>query len=293
MSASLQFTVIVPTRNRPAALERCLTSLAALRYPGDRYSVVVINDGGEDPSPVVDRLADRLTISLITQSHAGPAAARNTGVARSSSEALAFIDDDCVADAGWLSAFSSSLQAVSGGVIGGRVVNLLDGNIYARTSQSLIGHVYHYYHEERRGPLRFFTTNNLAVSAQTFAAVGGFDDRFVFACEDRDWSDRAMFAGFELLYEQAAIVHHAHDLSLLGLLRQHRKYGQGAVRFHRHRARRRGERVRLEPFRFYAGLLAAPFTQQDPQPLRMAFLLVATQAAATAGFVQQLLMPTD
>lgn len=288
MTESLRFTVIVPTRNRLPALARCLASLRDLQFPGDRFSVVVVNDGGADPCEVVDSVSDCLTISLLRQEHAGPAAARNAGAATSSADALAFIDDDCVADPEWLSALSARLTTSPEAVVGGRVVNLLDGNVYARTSQTLLGHVYRYYHEERGGPLRFFTTNNLAVSTSTFLRVGGFDAGFAFACEDRDWSDRAMFAGFDLVYEPKAIVRHAHDLTLLALLRQHQQYGQGAVRFHRRRAARRGERVRMEPLRFYAGMLAAPFVTGDPQPLRLAFLLAATQAAATFGFVQSL-----
>jgi GT2 family glycosyltransferase len=293
MTESLRFTVIVPTRNRLQELARCLASLKDLRFPSDRFNVVVVNDGGADPREVVDSVSDCLRISLVSQEQAGPGAARNAGAATTSADTLAFIDDDCVADPDWLSALSARLTASPDAVVGGRVLNLLDGNIYARTSQTLLGHVYRYYHEERRGSLQFFTTNNMAVSTSTFLKVGGFDAGFAFACEDRDWSDRALLAGFELVYEPKAIVRHAHDLSLLALLRQHQQYGQGAVRFHRRRAARRGERVHMEPFRFYAGMIAAPFVAGDPQPLRLAFLLAATQAAAAFGFVQQLFVNSD
>jgi GT2 family glycosyltransferase len=289
MTESLRFTVVVPTRNRLPALARCLESLKQLHFPRERFNVVVVNDGGTDPRDVVNGVSDCLTISLLAQDHAGPAAARNTGAAKTTARALAFIDDDCVADPDWLSALSARLTASPDAVVGGRVVNLLDENVYARTSQTLLRHVYRYYHEERRGPLRFFTTNNMAAATATFLKVGGFDPGFAFACEDRDWSDRALFAGFDLMYEEAAVVRHAHDLTLLALLRQHQRYGHGAVRFHRRRASRRGERVHMEPIRFYAGMLAAPFVERDPQPFRLALLLAATQAAATAGFVQSLI----
>ena len=39
------FSVIVPTRDRPDRLVRCLRALAQLDYPGDAFEVVVVDDG--------------------------------------------------------------------------------------------------------------------------------------------------------------------------------------------------------------------------------------------------------
>lgn len=282
------FSIIVPTFERPAPLARCLASLASLDYPRDRYEVIVVNDGGARPDveSVAARAAGGACVTVVHRAHAGPAAARNAGVAASRGEALAFIDDDCLADPSWLSAMAARLAHAPDAVFGGRVANALTDNVYARASQTLLTYVYRYYHEEGRGPLRFFTTNNLAMRARTFATVGPFDETFRFACEDRDWSDRCLYAQVPLVHAPEAVVHHAHALTLLTFLRQHRRYGEGALRFHQTRAQRRGERVRVEPIGFYLGMVTAPFAQRDPQPLLMALLLATTQAAATAGFIR-------
>ena len=61
-------------------------------------------------------------------------------------------------------------------------------------------------------------------------------------------------------------------------------YGCGAHHFHRTRATRGDGRIRVEPWKFYAGLLRHPFTIRHPQPYRLAALLFLSQAANALGF---------
>ncbi|MGI9043376.1 MAG: glycosyltransferase family 2 protein [Gemmatimonadaceae bacterium] len=289
MASAPKFSVIIPTRDRPLQLERCLESLMLMRYPRERFEVVVVNDGDAPASrTVIRRLLESVRTSLVSTGGAGPAAARNAGVAASTGENLAFIDDDCAADESWLVAMEARLVANQDDVIGGTVTNSLTDNVYARASQGLQDFVYAWYHTERRGDLRFFTTNNLVVSRATFTAIGGFDASFPFASEDRDWCDRALLGGHDLIHAPEAVVRHFHDLTLGSFLKQHYRYGQGAFRFHRARASRRAERVRLEPVKFYIGMLRAPSRTNSPRPIRESALTMASQAASLVGFAREL-----
>lgn len=287
MSAAAPFvSVIVPTHDRPTALARCLSSLAAQLYPGDRMEIVVVNDGGlcvpRDVLPPTDGIACR----VIDVPHGGPAAARNAGVEQARGEILAFVDDDCAAERDWLGALVARLAECPEAVVGGRVLNALAENRYARSSQILVSFLYGYYHEQGRGALPFFTTNNLAVSRRTFEDIGPFDPGFSFASEDRDWSDRCLLSGRPLVYAPEAVVYHAHFLTLGTFLHQHFRYGEGARRFHRTRALRRGTGVRLESVAFYRGMLLAPFDARDPEAWRVAALLAASQAVAALGWAR-------
>ncbi len=289
MTAELSFSVVVPTRDRTAALGRCLESLAMLDYPRAGYEVIVVNDGGVcDPSDVVDALRDSISVRLITTSHVGPAGARNAGVSSSTFEHLAFIDDDCTAHRSWLTVMSGQLDKFPRSPVGGRVINALHSNRYARTSQGLQDFLYRWYHEEKRGDLPFFTTNNLAISRREFDAIGGFDSSFPFASEDRDWCDRAIHSGRDLQYAPQAVVYHWHELTMYRFLEQHFRYGQGAVRFHSRRATRRGVSARLEPLAFYRGMFTAPFSTDSAAPISEAFLTIASQSASFLGFVTEL-----
>jgi hypothetical protein len=60
---------------------------------------------------------------------------------------------------------------------GPSTINALPDNPYATASQEIIDVVYRYYNAEA-GQARFFTSNNLALSAEGFRAIGGFDPAF-------------------------------------------------------------------------------------------------------------------
>jgi GT2 family glycosyltransferase len=277
-------SVIVPTRNRIDSLARCVESLRSQTYPADRIEILIVNDDG-DRVPVAPGAGQAgATVRVIDVRHGGPAAARNAGTEHARGEIFAFIDDDCAADPGWLAALVARLTSQPDAAVGGRVVNALRNNRYSRASQLLVSQLYRYYHEDGQGQLPFFTTNSLAVRAETFAIVGPFDATFPFASEDRDWSDRCLLAGRPLVYAPEAVVHHAHALTFGTFFQQHFRYGEGARRFHRSRSRRRGTRVRLESTRFYAGIVRAPFETGDPEAIRVALLIMASQVAGAAGW---------
>ena len=285
----MSFSVVVPTRNRPECLRACLDSLEELDYPRERFEVIVVNDGGDySPAVMIDSFRPRFDVKLIDVEQCGPAGARNAGVASSRFENLAFIDDDCTAHPSWLRVLSSHLAGSPMSPVGGRVVNGLESNRYSRASQALQDFLYAWYHEDRRGELSFFTTNNLAVSRSEFDRVGEFDATFPFASEDRDWCDRAMLHGDELRYAPDAIVYHWHDLSLPRFIQQHFRYGRGAVLFHSRRASRRGTRIQLEQPGFYRGMLTAPFSRRREAPLSEALLMLASQSASFAGFAAEM-----
>ncbi len=63
----------------------------------------------------------------------------------------------------------------------------------------------------------FFTTSNLALPAEEFRALGGFDERFV-ASEDRELCGRWEAMAARMVYEPDVVVHHSHDLTLVKLL---------------------------------------------------------------------------
>ena len=96
----IETSIVIPTRNRPHAVERCLDALAAQTLPPGSFEVIVVDDGGE-PSLALDptRWASKFELKVIRQNNTGPAGARNRGVAVARGEFLAFTDDDCLP--GW------------------------------------------------------------------------------------------------------------------------------------------------------------------------------------------------
>lgn len=279
------FSVVVATRNRPSQLGACLTALAALQYPADCFEVIVVDDGSSGALDlVVEPFSRSLSIRLVTQPKAGPAAARNKGADAASATVLVFTDDDCQPDPGWLAAFAQRLARAPEAMIGGQTLNALPRNPFSTASQQLITYLYGYYNKRPHGG-RFFCTNNLAVPARLFRAFGGFDMQFAQpGGEDREFCERWLARGHRMIYEPAAIVSHAHWLTLGGFLRQHFRYGRGAWRVHRLRAERQAERSRIEPLSFYLDMLRFPFSQPEDRGGVHAALLAVSQAANASGF---------
>jgi len=274
----MQFSVIIPTRNRPGPLRECLAALSRQEFPRDQFEVIVVDDGSEPP------LKEVPGIKLLRQLRAGPAAARNTGAAHARGRWLAFTDDDCQPAADWLTVLAGRLTERPEHLFGGAVVNILTGNPYAAASQQLINYLFSYYNADPGQP-RFFTSNNMAVAAAVFRAVGGFDTGLPrAAAEDRELCDRWLHQCRPMAFVPDAIVRHAHTLTFRRFWCQHFNYGRGAHYFHFTRARRNGSPLRVEPWRFYAGLLRYPFTVAAIRPRRQATLLFVAQAANALGY---------
>jgi GT2 family glycosyltransferase len=282
------FSIVIPTRARPKQLARCLAALGRLNFPPDRFEVIVSVDGETASAEEwIGTRADGFRISVGVQAQAGPAAARNAGVRRAEGRFLVFTDDDCEPHPAWLEHLAGRFATDADQIIGGRTVNGLPHNVYSAASQLNVDTVYEYYNANR-GHARFLTSNNLALPAQRFAELGGFDPSFVLAgAEDRDFCDRCLERGYRLTYAPEAVVYHLHELALGSLWRQHLAYGRGASLFHQARLRR-GQRRAPVPLGFYVLLLQSALSQDHlPRSLAMGGLAVLMQVAYAAGFVRQ------
>lgn len=279
--APLRFSVVVPTWRRPDRLRDALAALAGLDYPADRYEVIVVDDGGGVDAAVVGAAASN--VRFVEQAHSGPAAARNRGAAVASGDALAFTDDDCRPDPLWLRALADALVDHPGAAVGGRVVNAAPANVFGEATQLLIDSV-NDLAAASRPERRFATANNLALERGAFLEVGGFDESFpLAAAEDREFAERWQRHGRPLAFAPAAVVHHAHELSLGSFLRRHFAYGRGAYTL---RADATRDERRLERPRFYALLVLAPLRRahRGPRALALVALLAISQVATAAGY---------
>jgi mycofactocin system glycosyltransferase len=88
-------SVVIPVRDRPGQLQRLLHALKGLRC-------VVVDDGSTDVARTAE-IARQAGADLVAlERNGGPAAARNAGLARVDTPLVAFVDSDCLPEAGWL-----------------------------------------------------------------------------------------------------------------------------------------------------------------------------------------------
>ncbi len=278
-------SVVIPTRDRPEQLARCLHSLSESEQVPGGFEVIVVEDGaGIDLNPFLEPHRERLDITLLARPHGGPGPARNAGAGRAAGKLLAFTDDDMLVDSGWLRALAERAAAEPGAAIGGRTLNAVPGNPYSRVSHWIVERAYRHHNEAPDGP-SFFASNNLAVPTDRFRELGGFDPAFRTS-EDRDFCGRWRERGLPMSFAPDAVARHDRELDLPAFWRQQFGYGRGAFVYHRAR-RARGIPVRggfQGSFYREVGREAARRLRRDP---REALLILLWQLANTAGFLRE------
>ena len=86
-------SVIIPLYNKAHTIKRTLSSVVNQSY--QNFEIIIINDGSTDNSiQVINDNFDDNRVKIINQQNKGVSVARNTGVANSSYEHIAFLDGD-------------------------------------------------------------------------------------------------------------------------------------------------------------------------------------------------------
>lgn len=285
------FSVVVPTYCRPRALALCLEALSRLEEPRGGFEVVVVDDGSPVPvDKVVEPFMRRMSLTCLRQANAGPAAARNRGVREARAPFIAFADDDCSPEPGWLGAFARQFEHHPERLLGGRTFNGVPSNILSQASQNLLDYL-----AERSGKAdevpRFFPSNNMAVARSGLDRLGGFDEAFALpAAEDRDLCHRWRQRGWPMSRVEHAVVYHLQEHSLRSFWRQHESYGRGAACLRRKHAA--GAHGPLEPKApsFFLGMLLHPARSGEPRrALPIALLMALSQIATARGFAAEML----
>lgn len=205
-------TVVIPTYRRSARMQRLLLALGEQTVPPEQFKVVIVDDHSDDGTvEQITALLPRLPYHaevVVAASNGGPGPARNLGWRRATTSLLAFIDDDCVPDRGWLAAGVAALEADPGvGVLQGRTVIPRD---------HVPGSLPRWHHSQIiLGPTVFFQACNIFYRRDALQAAGGFDEGLARWGEDSAAAWAAIEAGWRSGFSAEATV--AHDLEARGV----------------------------------------------------------------------------
>ncbi len=221
------FSVVIPTYQRNDLLERCLRCLAPgaqlgmvlsakaasnSRCPvvaGDAqfqisethlstsptYEVIVADDGRASTAEAMIR--EQFPWAQWVQGPGtGPAGNRNAGARLAQGEWLAFTDDDCLPQAGWLNAFHKEIDTTSRpSVLEGKTMP--DRPRLTLSEHAPVG--------SQGGNL---WSCNFAILKSVFESLSGFDARFRVCMEDSDFALRVKLAGYHFPFVENALVIH-------------------------------------------------------------------------------------
>jgi glycosyltransferase involved in cell wall biosynthesis len=220
-------SVVIPTRDRPEMLTRCLESVDKAIGPQDELIVV---DSASKDAKAVERTAADFGARVIRSDLPGAGQARNVGWQASTHDFVVFVDDDVWVDAGWADAMAQRLARDSDvGFVTGRVqapegqqsffVAIKDDPepaLFDRMSRGLVGH-----------------SASLGVRRSALEAICGFDVWFgpgarFRGADDGDLFDRLFGSGYLCAYEPSALGWHDQWREKSGLVRLNFHSGIGA-----------------------------------------------------------------
>ena len=191
----IEASIIIPTCNRPADLERCLRALAPqlAQHPCE---VIVSDDSRDDRTQALLR-AEFPTVKISTGPRRGPGANRNAAALHATGEWLIFIDDDLIPAPGFLGAYMAAFETE-------KSKGVLHGHTVATPEQhSLLWEA-----PEVLGPLQIFPSCNFAIRRSLYEKTNGFDVRYFPAFEDMEYCARLQAQGEQCAFVSDALVHH-------------------------------------------------------------------------------------
>jgi GT2 family glycosyltransferase len=238
-------TVAICTKDRPDLVKRCLNAVAAIRTP---WVEIMVVDNASTTSATRDIVAAQGGVHYFFETRPGLDFARNRALRETSSEWIAFIDDDVVVDRGYF----DGLVAAWAEHPDARAVTGLVLPLELETEAQII-------FERNGGFGRGFTPRryasavsdnslypcgsgifgagcNMAFNREALLILGGFDEALDTGAPlpgggDLDIFYRTVRASWIFVYEPRMAVFHQHRRDLEALRRQYWSWGLGFMAY--------------------------------------------------------------
>lgn len=215
-----KISAIICTHNRDNYLGAAIDSL--LMQDFDEFEVVVVDNGSSDRTHQVvkDRLCDP-HLKYVFEPVLGLSVARNTGARASKGEIIAYLDDDAVASASWLSILYQAYQdneklAIAGGKVtllwpeGVTTPPWLSSGLSSNLGAYDLGDTLVYINRPGLTPRGL----NYSIRRSFLAQIGGFDPNLgrvgknLLSNEELHTTELALKLGWQVAYLPDALVAH-------------------------------------------------------------------------------------
>lgn len=205
-------SIVVATHNRAERLRALLGALRTQTLEAERFEVVVVDDASTDGTAALlegERERGKPAIEVICRErNGGWAVAREEGWRASRAPLVAFTDDDCVPEPGWLEAGLRACAANPGAIVQGRTEPASwEAEGLGPLSRPFTHTI------DVPAPDPHFQTCNVFYPRELLERVGGFDVAAFSRVqgEDADLAWRALAAGAGSAFAADAIVRHARN----------------------------------------------------------------------------------
>ena len=216
-------SIVVPVRNSPERIAKCIEALLAQTYPKDRFEILVVDNGSTDETPDVIR---KYPVTYLEEnSVASPYAARNKAIGVAKGEIIAMIDANCFACREWIERGVGKMREESADLVGGKVAFIFLGKKKSAAEMfDSISNVKMKESVENRGVAK---GGNLFVRKSVFDKIGVFPGN-IRSGMDVYWTGEATNAGFKLVYSEKTEVSYP-ARRLWPLMKKCQRVGRGQV----------------------------------------------------------------
>lgn len=197
--------------------------LKALDWPQELLEIIVVENASGDDSATRLRAAAPDVTLIESATNEGFAGGCNLGVAASSGEFIALLNNDARPDSQWIrAAVSKFAESPRIGGVASRVLDW-EGNLvdYIGSAMTWYGMGFKPHTAEPiprnadiPADVLFGTGSAMFVRRSVFDELGGFDERYFMFFEDVDLGWRLNLAGYRFAYEPASLAFHKHHASM-------------------------------------------------------------------------------
>jgi glycosyltransferase involved in cell wall biosynthesis len=220
-AASVELSVVIPSRNCARELPRQLDALAAQQFEYS-WEIVVADNGSTDGSAnVASSFAGRIPNLRIVNASTTPGRqyACNVGAHRARGRLLVFVDADDAVAPGYLNAMARALDTHA--VAAARLDHSLDPswmrNVGSDVQTNGLQNGFSF--------LLFGCGASLGFRRYVFCELGGFNEKATL-CEDVDICWRAQLAGYSIRFVEDAVLGYRSRATIRAMYRQHRDYAR-------------------------------------------------------------------
>lgn len=200
-----------------------IEQLGLVDWPAERLEIVVVeNASGDDSAERIRAAAPHVTL-IVSETNDGFAGGCNKGVAASSGEYIALLNNDAKPDRGWIRAAvekfeeSPRIGAVASRVLDweGELVDYIGSAMtwYGMGYKPMTAEAIPRTPDEAKDVL-FGTGSAMFVRRSVFDQLGGFDERYFMFFEDVDLGWRLNLLGYRFAYEPKSLAFHKHHASM-------------------------------------------------------------------------------
>ncbi len=232
-------TIIIPTYNRVATLQKTLRAYNDQTVSPDSFQVQVIDDGSTDGTQdMINRLRNELhyTLHYHYQNNQGPGQARNWSIKNATTDYVLLTGDDIIPDKNMIwehckTHLSDPKENVAVlGHIDWPPERPMSPLMYYLTEHTGIQFGFNQIQDPENAGFGFFYTSNISLKTSFLQHKELFNPKFVHAAyEDIELGYRLQNQGMKIQYNKHALGYHDHVMTYDSVCTRQHKCGQMAV----------------------------------------------------------------